>query len=111
MRQTDKVIETANIFTMNCPEGMMKDIGYPTLLESNTQTLAAVFGVSETLYACNTYQFADYSRYDMTLFTEEEKRTHRDAHFPTDLANARALGKRLAEKAETHITGKRVHEA
>ena len=39
----DKVIETANIFTMNCPEGMMKDIGYPTLLESNTQTLLAVF--------------------------------------------------------------------
>ena len=95
----DKVIETANIFTMNCPEGMMKEIGYPTLLEVNTQTLAAVFGASETLYACNTYQFADYSRYDMTIFTEEEKRTHRDTHFATDLANARALGKRLVEKA------------
>ena len=60
---------------------------------------AAVFGASETLYACNTYQFADYSRYDMTLFTEEEKRAHRDAHFETDLANARALGRRLVEKA------------
>ena len=60
---------------------------------------AAVFGVSETLYACNTYQFADYSRYDMTLFTEEEKRTYRDTHFATDLANAHALGKRLVEKA------------
>ena len=60
----------------------------------------AVFGASETLYACNTYQFADYSRYDMTLFTEEEKRAHRDAHFGTDLANARALGRRLVEKAK-----------
>ena len=107
----DKVIETANIFTMNCPEGLMKDIGYPTLLETNTQVMASVFGASETLYACNTYQFADYSRYDMTIFTEEEKRTYRDAHFPTDLANARALGKRLVEKAKTHITGKCVHEA
>ena len=77
----DKVIETANIFTMNCPESMMKDIGYPTL------------------YACNTYQFADYSRYDMTLFTEEEKRVHRDAHFEADLAAAHALGKRLVEKS------------
>ena len=96
----DKVIETANIFTMNCSEEMMKDIGYPTLLETNTQTLAAVFGASETLYACNTYQFADYSRYDMTIFTEEEKRAHRDAHFETDLANARALGKRLVEKTK-----------
>ena len=63
---------------------------------------AAVFGASETLYACNTYQFADYSRYDMTLFTEEEKRTHRDTHFATDLANARALGKRLVERASAH---------
>ena len=96
---TAKMLETANIFTMNCPEGMMKEIGYPTLLEANTQTLAAVFGASETLYACNTYQFADYSRYDMTIFTEEEKRAHRDAHFATDLANARALGTRLVEKA------------
>ncbi len=92
--------ETANIFTMNCPESMMKEIGYPTLLEANTQTLAAVFGASETLYACNTYQFADYSRYDMTIFTEEEKRAYRDTHFETDLANARALGRRLVEKAE-----------
>ena len=96
----DKVIETANIFTMNCPKEMMETVGYPPILESNTETLRAVFGASETLYAFNTYQFADYSRYDMTLFTEEEKRAHRDAHFATDLANARALGKRLVEKAK-----------
>ena len=99
---TAKMLETANIFTMNCPEGMMKELGYPTLLEANTQTLAAVFGASETLYACNTYQFADYSRYDMTIFTEEEKRAHRDAHFATDLANAHTLGKRLVERASAH---------
>lgn len=96
----DKVIETANIFTMNCPEEMMKDVGYPTLLEANTQVLAAVFGESETLYVCNTYQFPDYSRYDMTLFTEEEKRAYRDSHFATDLANAHDLGKRLVERAK-----------
>ena len=57
---------------------------------------------AETLYACNTYQFTDYSRYDITLFSEEEKRAHRDAHFATDLANARALGKRLVERASAH---------
>ena len=94
----DKVIETANIFTMNCPKEMMEKVGYPPILESNTETLRAVFGASETLYAFNTYQFADYSRYDMTLFTEEEKRTYRDAHFAEDLASACALGNRLVEK-------------
>ena len=98
----DKVIETANIFTMNCPEDMMKEIGYPPILEENTKTLATVFGASETLYACDTYQFADYSRYDITLFDEAAKRAHRDAQFPVDLANARALGKRLVERAAMH---------
>ncbi|MBQ3746498.1 MAG: flavodoxin family protein [Kiritimatiellae bacterium] len=95
----DKVIETANIFTMNCPKEMMEKIGYPPILEENTNVLKTVFGASETLYAFNTYQFADYSRYDMTLFTEEGKRTYRDAHFAEDLASARALGRRLVEKA------------
>ena len=94
----DKVIETANIFTMNCPKEMMEMVGYPPILEENTNVLKSVFGASETLYAFNTYQFTDYSRYDMTLFTEEEKRTYRDAHFAVDLASARALGKRLVEK-------------
>ena len=94
----DKVVQTANIFTMNCPEDMMERFNYPTLLEANTDTLATVFGASETLYACDTYQFTDYSRYDITLFDEASKRTHRDGHFPVDLANARALGKRLVER-------------
>ena len=101
----DKVIETANIFTMNCPEDMMKKWNYPTFLQANTDTLATVFGASETLYACNTYQFADYSRYDITLFSEEEKRAYRDAHFQEDLAAAQALGKRLVEKALSHTAG------
>ena len=49
----------------------------------------------ETLYACNTYQFSDYSRYAMTVFKEEDKRKHHDAHFPQDLKNAYDLGRRL----------------
>ena len=34
---------------------------------------------------------------------EAAKRAHRDVQFPIDLANASALGKRLVEKAMTHI--------
>ena len=96
----DKVIPTAMIFTMNCPEDYMKQIGYPTLLEENTKVMADIFGYSETLYACNTYQFNDYSRYDFNLFSEEDKRRYRDEHFATDLQNARDLGRRLVEMAK-----------
>ncbi len=63
------------------------------------KVMADIFGYSETLYACNTYQFNDYSRYDFNLFSEEDKRKYRDEHFPTDLQNAYALGQRLVEKA------------
>ena len=41
----------------------------------------------------------DYSRYDFTLFSEEEKRKYRDEHFHIDLQNAYELGKRLALRA------------
>lgn len=70
----DRVIPSAMIFTMNCPEDYMKTIGYPTLLEENTKVMADIFGYAETLYMCNTYQFNDYSRYDFNLFSEEGKR-------------------------------------
>ena len=95
----DKVIPTAMIFTMNCPEDYMKQIGYPPILEENTKVMADIFGYSETLYVCNTYQFNDYSRYDFNLFREEDKRKYRDEHFAVDLQNAYDLGRRLTEKA------------
>lgn len=93
----DKVIPTAMIFTMNCPEDYMRQINYPVLLEENTAVMQDIFGYSETLYACNTYQFNDYSRYDFNLFSEEDKRRYRDEHFHIDLQNARELGRRLVE--------------
>lgn len=96
----NKVIPTAMIFTMNCPEDYMEQINYPTLLEENTKVMADIFGYSETLYVCNTYQFNDYSRYDFNLFSEEDKRKYRDEHYDIDLQNAYELGKRLVEKAE-----------
>ena len=94
----DKVIPTAIIFTMNCPEDYMKQINYPILLEENTKVMADIFGYSETLYVCNTYQFNDYSRYDFNLFSEEDKRKYRDEHYDLDLKNAYELGIRLVEK-------------
>lgn len=95
----NKVVQTAMIFTMNCPRELMERYNYPLLLEENSKVMADIFGACEALHVCNTYQFRDYSRYDFNLFKEEDKRAYRDSHFPTDLANARALGKRLVEKA------------
>ena len=96
----DKVIPTAMIFTMNCPKDYMMQINYPTLLEENTKVMADIFGYSETLYAFNTYQFNDYSRYDFNLFSEEDKRRYREEHWEKDLQNVYELGRRLVKKSK-----------
>ena len=88
---------TAMIFTMNVPEEGLEQWKYPTLLGTCADTMRFNFGHCETLYVCDTYQFKDYSRYAMTMFKEEDKRKHRDEHFPVDLQNAYELGKRLVE--------------
>ncbi|MBR1755317.1 MAG: flavodoxin family protein [Bacteroidaceae bacterium] len=95
----DKVIPSAMIYTMNCPEDYMKQIGYPAILDECSNGLNDIFGYAETLYVCNTYQFNDYSRYEFNLFSEEEKRHYRDEHYPIDLQRAHDLGRRLVEMA------------
>ena len=92
--------QTAIIFTMNIPEEAMEEWKYPILLGSCADQLRENFGHSETLYVCNTYQFADYSRYAMTVFKEEDKRRHRDEHFGIDMRYAYELGKRLVGNSE-----------
>lgn len=94
-----KKVATAVIYDMNCPEDFMDKVNYRLLLGDVEHELARLFGSSEILYVHNTYQFADYNRYDCNMFPEEMKRKQRDEHFPVDLQNAYELGKRLVEKA------------
>ena len=99
-RYWQKTIPTAMILTMNVPEQALEQWNYPTLLGINSQLLGELFGYSETLMVCNTYQFNDYSKYAINLFKEEDKARQRKEHFPIDLQNAYELGKRLVEKAK-----------
>ena len=98
-RVITKTIPTAMIYTMNCPEAMMEQVNYPVFLSPNEQALKMLFGYCETLCACNTYQFTDYSRYDVTMFKEEDKARQREEQFPKDLQKAYELGKRLVKLA------------
>lgn len=100
-----KVIHTAMILTMNCPEDYMRVIGYPAILDENAKVMEDIYGYSETLYVCNTYQFNDYSCYDFNLFSEEDKRRYREEHYNIDLQNAYELGNRLVEKAINQYQG------
>ena len=96
-RRLDRNIPTGVIFTMNLPEAIAKECGYPPILDENIKMLNNVLGYAEGLYSYDTMQFDDFSKYDCDLFTEEDKRKTKEAQFPKDLQKAFELGKRLVE--------------
>lgn len=91
-----KTIPCGVIFTMNCPKEWMEQYNYPTILEDNVKSLEHVMGQAEVLYSCDTYQFIDYSKYDIDLFDEKHKAQVREEQFPKDLQAAFDMGKKLA---------------
>ena len=99
IRDIDRTIYSANIYTMNCTEEFAPKINYDTIIKANSSACEVVLGYTENLCAYNTYQFNDYSRYDANMFSEEDKAKYKEEHFPEDLQKAYELGKRLVEKA------------
>ena len=97
-----KAVQTAMIYTMNCPEELSHKMGYDTLLGFTAEEMGRLYGSNEVLYSYETYQFSDYSRYDANMFPEEERRARRETQFPIDLQNAYELGRRLVEKAKVN---------
>lgn len=72
------------------------------LMGANASQLG-MFGHTETLLSMNTYQFNDYSRYDVAQFSVDAKEQTRAIQFPIDLHNAYELGKRLVNQAEKRL--------
>jgi multimeric flavodoxin WrbA len=95
----NKVIHSATIYTMNCPnEEIYRQVKYDVLLEASARQLS-MFGPTEILLSFDTWQFNDYSRYDAARFDVTAKQIQRDTQFPKDLEAARALGRRLVQQA------------
>ena len=72
-------------------------MGGGAAFKNTAQMIGMMFGSCETLYACDTYQFTDYSKYYAGMWDEKRKAEHRDKQFPIDLQNAYELGKRLCQ--------------
>ncbi|DAB35575.1 MAG TPA: flavodoxin, partial [Sulfurospirillum cavolei] len=86
------------IYTMNLDEKRMKEWGYVEALSGLQNRLGSIFGSSEGLYVTDTYQFKDYSKYDITAFSEPLKAKRRQEFFPLDCEKAYAMGARFALK-------------
>lgn len=95
IRKLKKIIPTGIIFTMNCPKDLMEKLNYKIILEENVKAFNHIMGYCESLYSYDTYQFLDYSKYDVNMFDEKHKKSVRDNVFPKDLESAFLLGKKL----------------
>ncbi len=90
-------MDTAWIYTMNCPESSLKDTGYDRVFAENERLLKMIFGGScYTLTSHETLQFADYSKVDADMFDPAERKARHERIFPRDCARAYDLGARLA---------------
>ena len=97
--RAEKRIDFGFIYTMNVPENVMDEYGYNAYLQSQSQTPGLIFNSRNiyTLYACDTHQFDDYSKYECTLFDAGHKDKMRKTQFVSDLAKAFEMGRNLAE--------------
>ena len=97
--RAEKRIDFGFIYTMNVPENLMDEYGYNVYLQSQSQTPGLIFNSRNiyTLYACDTHQFDDYSKYECTLFDAGHKAEMRKTQFISDLAKAFEMGRKLAE--------------
>ena len=100
IKNVDKKIFTANIYTMNAPESTAEKMGYPALLETNDSAFKRVLGYCESLCVYETMQFNDYSRYECNMFDGNQRVERNKTIFPEDLRKAYELGQRLVEKAK-----------
>ena len=98
MSLLNKTVPTAMIYTTGAPEKEANQ-EFKHALEVNKHFLKMLYGYNETLYSYFTYQFKNYSRYDLPDGLKELREKQRDEQFPKDLKRAFELGKRLVEKA------------
>lgn len=88
-----KRMPVVTIYTMNVPREMA-----PVAAFDNVENfIGHVFSPPQRLCAYNTYQFRDYSRYVVEVFSEAAKREYREKFFPEDLQAAFDLGHKIAD--------------
>ena len=90
-------INTAFIYTMNAPSFALPLIGYNKTFKYYKKQMKYTFGASEYLVVTSTYQFEDYSKYSITVFSGEKRLKRREEVFPKDCEKAFLLGKRLCQ--------------
>lgn len=88
-----KRVKVGLVYTFNAPDGFYNDY-----FAGQQAIFNAMIGDTEYVYAAETLQFTDYSKYDADMFDPEQRKTRHETVFPEDCRKAYEMGKRLAEK-------------
>lgn len=86
---------TALVYTMNVPQEIMTAYGYDRITAAAKDRMTALYGSCESLIACDTKQFDDYSSYESEMFDAAEKQRRHETVFPQELQLAFELGQNL----------------
>lgn len=78
------------LYTMNVTKDIFDSLYDERLRFTEEKFIGHTYADREIKRVCafNTYQFGDYSRYNVTAFSEPDKRAWRDTQFPVDLKAA-----------------------
>lgn len=79
------------IYTMNVP----REMAPLAMMDDLERFVGHVFSPPRRLCAYNTYQFNDYSKYIVEVFSEADKRRYRDDIFPQELRAAEEMGREI----------------
>ena len=90
----DRHLKVGLLYTMNVEDPI--ECGYSSLFEQNQRICEAYLGKTQTIWAADTCQFDDYSKYDSSVFDSEHKQLMRKEKFPEDLRTAHNFGFNLA---------------
>jgi len=101
-------LPVAILYTMNVNEAGMKERGYPQALGTMEAAITRRLkgGDVLSLYATDTCQFSDYSKYEVTAFDPAHKARRRIEQLPADGQHAFEMGAELIRRA-TNLTGAR----
>ena len=91
-----KKLPNAFFYTMNMTENHVKEFSIRERFAMHENSAERILMAKpEILYAYNTYQFNDYTKYESSIFDEAEKAAYREEVFPKDLEAAYDIGKKL----------------
>ena len=91
-----KTLPSAFLYTMNATEEQATAFHIKENLAAYERAAAGILGAKPYLfYEFNTLQFKDYSKYESSIFSKEEKRAYHEKHGAEIAEQAYALGKKL----------------